>query len=71
MVLLAARQPLAAGVAGLLLLGHAVAQPGLFDAESDQIEPIIASRFLRFAQPWLMAAMLVAAWGARIAGAGG
>jgi hypothetical protein len=69
--LVAWRQPLAAGVAGLLFLGQAIAQPGLFEIESGEVEPTAAARFLRFAQPWLMAVMLVAAWGARVAGTGG
>jgi hypothetical protein len=71
MALVAWRQPLAAGVAGLLFLGQAIAQPGLLEIESGEVAPTAAARFLRFAQPWLMAAMLVAAWGARVASTGG
>jgi hypothetical protein len=63
-VLLAGRQPIAAGIAGLLFLGQVLAQPGLFNGETDDVQPA-AARFLRFTQPWLMAAMLVAAWGVR------
>ena len=70
-VLLAWRQPLAAGIVGLLFIGQTIAQPGVFDVDTDRVEPTAAGRFLRFAQPWLMAAMLVAAWGARAAGVGG
>jgi hypothetical protein len=62
-VLVAARRPLAAGIVGLLFLGQAMAQPGLFDAESEEAASAAVGRFLRLAQPWLMAAMLVAAWG--------
>jgi hypothetical protein len=67
-VLVAVRQPTAAGVVGLLFMGQAMLQPGLFDEEADQVDPTAAARFLRWAQPWLMGAMLVAAWGVRIAG---
>jgi len=70
-VLVALRQPLAAGIAGLLLLGQTVSQPGLFDAKTDEVGSDVADRFLRFAQPWLMVTMLVAAWGLRAASAGG
>jgi hypothetical protein len=63
-VLVASRQPVAAGGAGLFLVGQAIAQPGLFDVETEAVEPAAAARFLRFAQPWLMATMLLAAWGA-------
>lgn len=66
-VLVALRQPTAAGIAGLLFMGQAILQPGLFNAETDQVDPADAARFLRWAQPWLMAAMLVAAWGVRAA----
>jgi hypothetical protein len=70
-VLVAWRQPLAAGIAGLLSLGQAASQPELFDAKTGEVESTATDRFLRFAQPWLMAAMLVAAWGLQAAGAGG
>jgi len=63
-VLVALRQPAAATVAGLFFVGQALFQPGLFDAETDEVMPDAADRFLRIAQPWLMAAMLAAAWGA-------
>jgi len=62
-VLVAAHRPLAAGIAGLLFLGQALAQPGLSDAETEETASEAVGRFLRLAQPWLMAAMLVAAWG--------
>jgi len=62
-VLVAARQPTAAGITGLLFMGQAMLQPGLIDEETDQVAPPAAARFLRWAQPWLMAALLVAAWG--------
>lgn len=64
-VLLSWRQPVAAGIAGLLFISQAIVQPGLFDAESEGVDPAVAARFLRPAQIWLMAAMLVAAWGAQ------
>jgi hypothetical protein len=64
-VLVASRQPLAAGIVGLLLFGQAAFQPGLFDAETEEIDPDKAVRFVRFAQYWLMAGMLAAAWGIR------
>jgi hypothetical protein len=67
-VLLAWRQPVAAGIAGLLLIGQTIAQPGLFNVETDEVEHAAVARFLRFAQPWLMAAMLVTSWGAQAAG---
>jgi len=68
-VLIAERQPFAAGVAGLLLLGQVMVQPGMFNSETEEIEPSGGGRFVRLAQPWLMAAMLVAVWG--IKGAAG
>lgn len=64
-VLLAGHHPLAAGAAGLLLIGQVMAQPGLFDIETEEIALAAVAPFLRFTQPWLMAAMLVAAWGMR------
>lgn len=67
-VLVATRQPTAAGIVGLCFMGQAMLQPGLIDEETDQIDPRAALRLLRWAQPWLMAAMLVAAWGVRVAG---
>jgi hypothetical protein len=70
-VLVAVRQPLAAGIAGLLFFGQLIVQPGLFDAETEETDPVAASSFLRFAQLWLMVVMLVAAWGVRAAGMGG
>jgi hypothetical protein len=70
-VLVASRQPVAAGAAGLFFVGQLIAQPGLFDVEAEEIEPATATSFLRFSQPWLMATMLVAAWGAQAANAGG
>lgn len=70
-VLAFARQPAAAGIAGLLLLGQAIFQPGLFDAETEQVMPSAALRFVRIAQPWLMMAMLAAAWGVGAAGTRG
>jgi hypothetical protein len=48
------RQPLAAGVAGLLLLGQVALQPSLFHGGK-------VARIFRRGWPWLMAAMLVAA----------
>jgi hypothetical protein len=62
-VLIATHQPLAAGIAGVLFVGQATIQPGLFDIETDQVERGAAIRFLRNIQPWLMATMFVAAWG--------
>lgn len=70
-VLVVSRQPAAAGIVGLLLISQAIIQPGLFDAETDEVEPAAAARFLRRVQLWVMAAMLVAAWGARAVVAGG
>jgi hypothetical protein len=70
-VLVGLGQPVAAGVAGLLLFGQALMEPGLFDPETEQVVPEAAARFYRVAQPWLMAAMLAAAWGVRASGAGG
>lgn len=70
-VLVASRHPLAAGVCGVFFIGQAIAQPGLFDAETEHVVPVAAKRFSRVAQLWLMAAMLIAAWGVRAAGAGG
>lgn len=62
-VLVALGEPQAAGITGLLFFSQAILQPGLFDGETDGIMPDAAARFLRVAQPWLMAAMFVAAWG--------
>jgi len=62
-VLIALEEPQAAGIAGVLFFSQAILQPGLFDGETDGIMPDAASRFLRVAQPWLMASMFVAAWG--------
>lgn len=70
-VLVIWHQPVTAGIAGLLFVSQAIAQPGLFDGQNKEVEPAAAARFLRLAQLWLMAAMLVAAWGARAAVAGG
>jgi hypothetical protein len=70
-VLVAVRQPLPAGIAGLLFVGQLIVQPGLFDADTAKIPPVASASFLRFAQLWLMVVMLVAAWGVRAAGIGG
>lgn len=70
-VLVVARQPVAAGIVGALFIGQAMLQPGLFDVETDKVEPAAAARFLSRVQLWVMAAMLVAAWGARAVVAGG
>jgi hypothetical protein len=70
-VLLAVRQPLLAGIAALLWLGQAVAQPALFDAQTGNLDSAAAGRFLHFAQFWLMAAMFLAAVGVRLASQGG
>ena len=51
-------QPLAAGAAGLLLLGQVALQPSLYLGG-------IATRIFRRGWPWLMAAMLVAALAVR------
>ncbi len=69
-VLVASRQPVAAGVAGLLFIGQGFAQPRLFVVETGEIETVAVAPFLRFTQFWLMLAMLVAAWGCRL-GIGG
>jgi hypothetical protein len=63
LLLVLLRQPLAAGIVGILVIAQAVPQPALFDGESEDIDPNAAIRFLRWIQPWLMATMLVAAWG--------
>jgi hypothetical protein len=70
-VLVALRQPLVAGIAGMLFFCQSIIQPGLFDAETDEVEFVAAAHFLRTVQPLLMAAMLVAAWGVRVASTGG
>jgi hypothetical protein len=62
-VLVALREPQAAGIAGVLFFSQAILQPGLFDGETDGILPGAAARFSNVAQPWLMGAMLVTAWG--------
>jgi hypothetical protein len=69
--LLAVRQPVLAGIVALLWLGQAIAQPALFDAQTGDLDSAAASRFLHFAQFWLMAAMLLAATGVRLASQGG
>ena len=66
-VLLAGHQPQAAGIVGLLWIGQVLVQPGLFDVETEEVTPAAFALYLRFSQPWLMAAMLVAAWGVRTA----
>jgi hypothetical protein len=70
-LLVALRQPVAAGIVGLLLLVQALVEPGLFDEETDQVNTTAAARFLRSAQPWLMAAMIVTAWGLGAVNKGG
>jgi hypothetical protein len=70
-VLVALRQPLVAGIAGLLFVGQLLFQPGLFDAETERTDPVAATGFVRVAQVWLMAIMLVAAWGVQAAATGG
>jgi hypothetical protein len=70
-VLVALRQPLMAGLAGLLFLVQELVEPGLLDEETGRVVPEAAARFLRSMQPWLMAGMLVAAWGVRAASTGG
>jgi hypothetical protein len=56
-VLLFLRQPVAAGIAGLLLFGQIAMQPSLYYGDSSARAAIA-----RWTWPWLMAAMLVAAW---------
>jgi hypothetical protein len=70
-VLVVLHQPVAAGIAGLLFLVQALLEPGLFDEETEQVIPAAVARFLRSARPWLMAAMLVTAWGLGAASSGG
>jgi hypothetical protein len=70
-LLVALRQPLAAGITGLLFVGQLFFQPGLFDAETEKTDPVAVAGFVRFAQVWLMAVMLVAAWGVQAAATGG
>jgi hypothetical protein len=53
--------PLAAGITGLLCIVGAIPQPGLLDPAAEEIETCATPRFLRLAQFWLLAAMLVAA----------
>jgi hypothetical protein len=65
-VLVVCRQPVAAGIAGLLFIGQSVAQPRLFAVETGEIETASVAPFWRFAQSWLMLAMLVAAWVCRL-----
>lgn len=62
-VLIALGEARSAGIAGVLFFSQAILQPGLFDGETDGLMPGAAARFPRVAQPWLMAAMLVTAWG--------
>ena len=62
-VLVALGESQAAGIAGVLFFSQAILQPGLFDGETDGILPGAAARFPKVAQPWLMGAMLVTAWG--------
>jgi hypothetical protein len=62
-VLIALGEPQAAAIAGLVFFSQATFQPGLFDGETDELMPNAATRYFRIAQPWLMAAMLAAAWG--------
>jgi hypothetical protein len=69
--LVALRQPVAAAIAGLLLLVQLFVEPDLVDDETDELEPSAAPRFLRSAQPWLLATMLVTAWGVGAANTGG
>jgi hypothetical protein len=57
-LLVAVRQPLAAGAAGLLLLGQVALQPSLHYGGK-------ADRIFRRGWPWLMAAMLLAALAVR------
>jgi hypothetical protein len=56
-VLLLLRQPVAAGIAGLLLFGQIAMQPSLRRGD-----PSTRAAIARWAWPWLMAAMVVAAW---------
>ena len=56
-VLVGAQQPLAAGVAGLLLFGQVAMQPSLWSTTTPA-HATISTRMW----PWLMAAMLVAGW---------
>jgi hypothetical protein len=56
-VLLSAQKPLAAGLSGLLLLGQVALQPSLRYGG-----PVARTTVGRRAWPWLMLAMLVAAW---------
>jgi hypothetical protein len=56
-VLLWLRQPVAAGVAGLLLFGQIAMQPSLYHGD-----PSARASIARWTWPWLMAAMLVSAW---------
>ncbi len=65
-VLVACRQPVAAGIAGLLFVGQSVAQPGLFAIETGEIETAAVAPFLHFSQSWLTLAMLAAAWGCKL-----
>jgi len=51
------RQPVAAGLAGLLLFGQIAMQPSLYHGD-----PSARAAIARWTWPWLMAAMLVAAW---------
>ncbi len=62
---------MAAAIAGLLLLVQLFVEPDLVDDETDELEPSAAPRFLRSAQPWLLATMLVTAWGVGAANTGG
>jgi hypothetical protein len=55
--LLLLRQPVAAGVTGLLLFGQIAMQPSLNSGG-----PSARATIARWTWPWLMAAMLVAAW---------
>jgi hypothetical protein len=62
-VLVALGESKATGIAGVLFFSQVILQPGLFDGETDGIMPNAAARFPSVAQPWLMGAMLVTAWG--------
>jgi hypothetical protein len=70
-ILVVLHQPLMAGFGGLLLLGQGIMQASLFDAETEEVDPRAARWFSRRAEAWLMAAMLVAAWGLKVAATGG
>ena len=59
----ALKQPLAAGVMGLLLLGQIALQPALSPVEGPALHRDgYPARIVRRTWPWLLAAMVVAAW---------